>query len=478
MRSSPGPAATGVVPSADSAPSKQAIAPTSATSAATNRTASRVARQIEADIVARNWPIGEVLGSESDLMGRYDVSRAVLRESIRLVEHHTAASMRRGPSGGLVVRAPDPTAAITAIVIYLEYLGVSAADLISARIPLEKLAASLAAGRMTEESITGLRQTLEREHSIEPAARQLRDFDDIHQRIGTLSGNPALALLIDVLCGLTVIYGSMPDLPAQAAQASVADGALDAHRSLAEAIIAGDSERAAHRAEVHLKGKGRWLQFRPHARGQTWSPAAVGGKLAEAVSHRIRADIAEAGWPIGEVLGSEPELMIRYDVSRATLREAIRLLEHHSIAHMRRGRGGGLVVTRPESLTSVDAMALFLTYQNAGNSSLHAIREVIELECVRQVSLQAGEPAAGVRLRNELTAEGSGLHQQIAAASGNQVLPILLGILTRLDFYQRPDPQENGPTDAVDHALILEAVLAGDAALAQHRMRRHLRVGC
>lgn len=436
-----------------------------------------MARLIEADIVGRGWPIGEVIGSESDLMRRYDVSRAVLREAVRLVEHHTAATMRRGPSGGLVVRPPDPTAAITAIVIYLEYMGISAEDLIAARIPLEKLAASLAAERMTEETIADLRRTLEREHSLGPGDRQLRDFDDIHQRIGTLSGNPALALLIDVLCGLTMIYGSMPELPAKAALASVADVALDAHRSLAEAIIAGDRERAAHRAEVHLKGKGKWLQFRQPLRGQTWSPDPEEGKLAEAISHRIRADIAGAGWPIGEVLGSEPELMVRYDVSRATLREAIRLLEHHSIAQMRRGRGGGLVVTRPEALTSVDAMALFLTFENAGGSSLQIIREVIELECIRRVALVAADPAGRARMTDLLSAEGSpavGFHQRIAQACGNEVLPILLGILTRLDFHQRPRSGDQAGVDTGAHEAVLEAVLAGDPALAQHRMRAHM----
>jgi len=441
----------------------------------TSRTASRVARLIEADIVARGWPIGEVIGSESDLMKQYDVSRAVLREAIRLVEHHTAASMRRGPSGGLVVRRPDPTAAITAIVIYLEYMGISAEDLISARIPLEKLAASLAAERMTEDTIADLRRTLEREHSLGPSDRQLRDFDDIHQRIGTLSGNPALALLIDVLCGLTVIYGSMPELPAKAALASVADVALDAHRSLAEAIIAGDRDRAAHRAEVHLKGKGKWLQFRQPLRGQTWSPAPEEGKLAEAVSHRIRADIAGAGWPIGEVLGSEPELMVRYDVSRATLREAIRLLEHHSIAQMRRGRGGGLVVTRPESLTSVDAMALYLTYEHTEGSSLQAIREVIELECVRRVALRAATPDGRADVERDLLAQEptTGFHQRIAEAGGNEVLPILLGILTRLDFHQRPTRPTAATIDTDSHRAILAAILDGDPALAQHRMRGH-----
>ena len=67
-----------------------------------DKRASKIARQIEADIVRRGWTIGESLGSERDLQQRYEVSRSVLREAVRLVEHHQVARMRRGPNGGLL----------------------------------------------------------------------------------------------------------------------------------------------------------------------------------------------------------------------------------------------------------------------------------------------------------------------------------------------------------------------------------------
>jgi DNA-binding FadR family transcriptional regulator len=53
------------------------------------------------------------------------VSRAVLREALRLVQHHQVARMRRGPGGGLFVTAPDAAPATRAMVIYLDYVGVS-----------------------------------------------------------------------------------------------------------------------------------------------------------------------------------------------------------------------------------------------------------------------------------------------------------------------------------------------------------------
>src|SRR3954449_1504876 len=116
---------------------------------AVGKLAAQVARRIEAEVVRRGWPVGESLGSEPDLRERHGVSRSVLREAVRLVEHHQVARMRRGPNGGLFVMAPDAGPAAQAMVIYLEYVGPSVDDLLHARRLLEPLAAGLAARQVT-----------------------------------------------------------------------------------------------------------------------------------------------------------------------------------------------------------------------------------------------------------------------------------------------------------------------------------------
>src|SRR5215216_1262110 len=97
------------------------------------------------------WPVGESLGSEPELREHHGVSRSVLREAVRLVEHHQVARMRRGPNGGLFVMAPDARPAARAMVIFLEHVGTSVDDLLEARRLLEPLAAALAAQHITEE---------------------------------------------------------------------------------------------------------------------------------------------------------------------------------------------------------------------------------------------------------------------------------------------------------------------------------------
>src|SRR6202041_3743086 len=78
----------------------------------------QVARQIEEDIISAKWPIGMVIGTESELMDRFKVSREVMREAVRIVEHCQIAAMKRGASGGLVVREPQAETAVMAMVIY------------------------------------------------------------------------------------------------------------------------------------------------------------------------------------------------------------------------------------------------------------------------------------------------------------------------------------------------------------------------
>lgn len=46
--------------------------------------------------------MGQSLGPEAELLDRYQVSRAVFREAVRILEHQQIARTRRGPGGGLV----------------------------------------------------------------------------------------------------------------------------------------------------------------------------------------------------------------------------------------------------------------------------------------------------------------------------------------------------------------------------------------
>src|ERR1700734_222493 len=119
--------------------------------------AAKVADLIVEDVMALGWPVGEVLGSEGELLERYEVSRAVFREAVRLVEHLQVARTRRGPGGGLVITEPTVSAVIDAVVLYLHRVDAPLNELFEARIVLEEIASQLASERKDEEDMGKLR---------------------------------------------------------------------------------------------------------------------------------------------------------------------------------------------------------------------------------------------------------------------------------------------------------------------------------
>jgi DNA-binding FadR family transcriptional regulator len=463
-----------------------------------DKLAAQIARQIEADIVRRGWAVGESLGSEQALQQRFRVSRSVLREAVRLVEHHQVARMRRGPNGGLLICRPDAGPATRAIVIYLEYLGTTLGDLLNARLVLEPLAASLAAERIDEAGIERLRAVLRAEEQWRPGSPAPRD--EFHVALAEESKSPVLQLFIDILMRLTTRYA----LQSPADSASEAIEAVDQmhhdHSQIVAAVTAGDSARAKTLSERHVEAVTAWLQeHHPGGRSRPGTPRRVRvggdaprGKLGEMLAATIGDDIAASGRRVGSVFGTEAALLQRYRVSRAVFREAVRLLEYHSVAQMRRGPGGGLIVTTPQAQASIDTIALYLQYRKPSREDLRCVRDAIEIDNVAKVVKRRGESEVSAFLATHRESrEATGdvreaavaefrFHLGLAQLAGNAVLDLFLRIIIELFRRHWSSIGQALPTwadvAAVDHAhsRILQAIEGGDDSLARYRIRRHL----
>jgi DNA-binding FadR family transcriptional regulator len=456
-----------------------------------------IAAEIEADVIARDWPVGEVIGSETELLARYGVSRGILREAVRLVEHKQVATMRRGPGGGLIVAEPDDGPVIDAVAVYVRFADVTLAELFEARKVIEAAATELAGDVLDEQH----RAELRRHHALDgdgPAGGDAErgDAHELHRRIGTLTGNPAYELFGSVLTRLTALYvGSLEVSPRSGRQWR--RSSEDAHRSVVEALVAGDAALAAHRMRRHLDALEDFLRRRRASQTVISELLGIGAdgsthrKLAEDLARTIFREVARSGWPVGSVLGSESDLIERYDVSRAVLREAVRLLEHHQIARMRRGPGGGLIVTEPGTDAIVDATALYLEYRGIEPQHLYEVRMALELAGVGLATERLDDEGAQ-RIRDCLEAEqrdrhadlnvvSHDLHLLLTDLAGNRLLALFLRILVQLSARHTPPVRSSRPKEMIaaevhrTHGALAEAVLAGDVALARSRMQKHLR---
>jgi DNA-binding FadR family transcriptional regulator len=209
--------------------------------------AEELAGQIESLIMAERWPEGKILGSETDLIERFGVSRAVFREAVRLVEHHGAARMRRGPKGGLLVTAPQVSAVIRPTTLYLDYADVPTSDLIAARTALELNSVAAVAERMDDDAAERLRSALAIEQDAGAHGAQMGTAHDFHVLLAELSGNAALRLFIETLASLT--FERTRHLPFDEEQMAES---TRAHGMIVDAVISGDSPRAQYLMRRHL----------------------------------------------------------------------------------------------------------------------------------------------------------------------------------------------------------------------------------
>jgi DNA-binding FadR family transcriptional regulator len=448
--------------------------------------AATVAERMIGDIAALGWPEGEVVGSEGELLGRYGVSRAVFREAVRLVEHKQVARMRRGPGGGLVVTPPSVDSVADAVSVYLFYVGAEIDEVFEARLELEEAAAELAPQRLDEGAIAVLRDMIRRERD-----GTAKDHRELHALVAATTGNPALEFFVDLLHRVTLLY--LP--PRDRIEHQVKVAAAAAHAAIVEAIVAGDESRARRRMRRHLDAEADYLRGRRPSRHRLVELTEAEGrrdKRAEVTARRILGEVTAAGWPVGRLLGSEAELIERYDVSRAVLREAVRVLEHHQVARMRRGPGGGLFVTAPDAAAVIDAVALHVDRLGIGPSHLGEVRAAVEMAVLDRVMSRLDDPGGARMARIEQTLEversatgrqlsviGHDLHDVLAEVGGNRVLELLTMVLTRLTRSRMPaapaEPDPRSTRAVVDvHQRIVDAIVAGDRDLARHRMRRHL----
>ncbi|HET6948855.1 MAG TPA: FCD domain-containing protein [Acidimicrobiales bacterium] len=458
-------------------PRSEAVRPNGSKLAAT------VADRIVDDIAALGWPEGDVVGSEPELLARYGVSRAVFREAVRLVEHKQVARMRRGPGGGLVVTPPSVHSVADAVSVYLAYVGAEIDEVFEARLALEETAAQLAPERLDEPGIAALRALVAGEHD-----HTVDDPREMHRLVAALTGNPALELFVDLLNQVSLLY-----LPRSARLGpSTLAASAAAHAAIAEAVIAGDESLARGRMRKHLQAEAAYLRAQqPSRRRLADLTEAVGhsDKRGEATARQIFGEVTAAGWPVGALLGSEADLMARYGVSRAVLREAVRVLEHHQVARMRRGPGGGLFVAEPGIEAVTDAVALHVERGGIVPQHLFEVRRAVELTVLERVlatlddqgraalvAALAAERAASVE---EFPAVGHDVHNVLARVSGNRVLELLTVVLirvTRRHSAAPPGAPDLLPTQEVIHVheRVVDAIVAGDGELARHRMRRHL----
>jgi DNA-binding FadR family transcriptional regulator len=209
-------------------------------------------------IIDIGWPVGMPLGTEQELMRIHGVSRTVLRQAIRLLEHYSVARMQRGASGGLVVAQPDLGATMRAVNIYLEYAGIAPQDILATRRVLELAVMELAIDRLDAEGEQRLRDQVAAEAKLDgrAGADELLGF---HLLLAELCGDPALRLFDGIALQLSNAHSTFHRRSRQDRDA-VVNRIKQLHLEIARAIIARDREQARQQLARYIAGIKGWLE--------------------------------------------------------------------------------------------------------------------------------------------------------------------------------------------------------------------------
>ena len=220
------------------------------------RTYQHVVDQVEEQILAGALRVGDRLPGERELAARLQVSRAAVREAMRTLEAHGVVrpGVGSGRDAGTVVSAMPSEALTRLLRVHVALANFPVADVVDARVMLERSSAELAAARATATALAPVAEAL----AAMDGTTDVKEFNDLdtafHIAIAEAGGNRLVADMTiaireamrrPILLGLERLGDAWP---------GVRTTLTEEHRAIHEAITAGDGSRAADLVEAHIRG--------------------------------------------------------------------------------------------------------------------------------------------------------------------------------------------------------------------------------
>jgi GntR family transcriptional regulator, transcriptional repressor for pyruvate dehydrogenase complex len=207
------------------------------------KTADVVAARIRTLTLANRLSPGTPLPGERELIAQLHVSRASVREALRMLEDEGIIEVRRGVRGGIFAAAPSIDRLTRGLASLVAFQQTPLLDLLEMRLLLEPEAAALAAERATD---------CEREQLLALAeagqADSMIDHVEFHVLLGVMSGNQLVAIALSALRNIVAESGEAAMLP----RAAMRD-TLHAHRRIASAIGSANPDLAREATEQHIR---------------------------------------------------------------------------------------------------------------------------------------------------------------------------------------------------------------------------------
>lgn len=213
-------------------------------------------------------------------------------------------------------------------------------------------------------------------------------------------------------------------------------------------------------------------------------------KASDVLARELRERILSGELVEGMALPAERELVKQTQMSRATVREALRILEVQNLVRVRAGRAGGAFIQKPTTKSMASSVSMLIRGRQIKLADLMETREALEPFCAELAARKrTDEDLAVLDSANADIADPDAdlsaflqanldWHVGVAVASHNE---LLIGFMTALSQAIYAGTENAAFVDdtvrtvtARAHRSITTAIRNRDADTAARRMRRHV----
>jgi len=221
-----------------------------------------------------------------------------------------------------------------------------------------------------------------------------------------------------------------------------------------------------------------------------FKPAQKSHKVSHYVVDQVRDAILKGEFKPGDRLASQRELIDQFQVSKASMREALRVLEVMGLIEARKGTGGGIFAAEVNMNTTVHSLTNFLHFKNVSVGDITMLRYFLEphlaeiaLSRMTKNDIRILETMTNDEVSTPAVKEkqGIGFHYYVARFSENPLLILLMdfieSLLADLKVKLNPGPEFYDEVEQ-DHHRIIACFRRKDGVSVKKEMAAHvLRVG-
>jgi len=212
----------------------------------------KIVDQITDAVLLGSLKVGDKLPSEPELARIFGVSRAGVREALRVLELSGLVVIKKGNQGGCFIQELSSNQKLIDYLSDNWRLGqITLAHLIEARYWLESMVIDIVGQRITDKDIDKLRKSMGKaEHLCNEGGdrEKVDEHLNFHISLARITGN---TILVDTLSAILELLSYMLRKIRQSRRITVS--ALAAHRKILDLLEARQIERAQAVNKAHLK---------------------------------------------------------------------------------------------------------------------------------------------------------------------------------------------------------------------------------